>query len=108
MYVVSPEVRVTVQWQRWESVGDIFFPMQSPCLVTNGSLLSPGREELRTSNLICLLASHCELDDKVCSISIGGIQIVMGLVAGAAKCRQQASRITGVLESQFQYQQGME
>lgn len=72
MYGVSPEVRVTVQWQRWESVGDILFPMQSPCLVTSSSLLSPGKEELRTSNLIGLLVSHCELDDKVCSISHWG------------------------------------
>ena len=61
-------------------------------------MLSPGRDELRTGSSIGLLASQSELDDKVVTLSPRGTQIVRGLVAGAAKCKQQASRMsnTGV------------
>lgn len=52
--------------------------MQSPCLVTNTSVLSLGREELRTCCPISLPASHCELDDKVVASPPGGTQIVRG------------------------------
>lgn len=52
--------------------------MQSPSLVTNSSVLSLGREELRTGSPTSLPASHCELDDKVVALSPGGTPIVRG------------------------------
>lgn len=52
--------------------------MQSPCLVTNSSVLSPRREELRTCCPISLPASHCELDDKVVASPPGGTRIIRG------------------------------
>jgi hypothetical protein len=62
--------------------------MQSPCLVTNSSVLSQGQKELRASNTIGLLASHCELDGKVVALPPGGTQIIRGLLAGAEKHKQ--------------------
>lgn len=68
-------VGVTVQLQRWEWATGTLLPMQSPCLVTNSSVLSLGREELRTCCPISLLARHCEHDDKVVASPPGGAQI---------------------------------
>jgi len=61
-------------------VGTLFL-MQSPSEVINSSVLSPGKEKLRTGSPIALLASHCELDDKVAVSPSGGTQIVRGLPA---------------------------
>lgn len=66
--------------------------MQSPCLVTNSSGLSP---EFRTSSPTTLPASHCELEDKVVALLPGGIQLVRGLLATVAKAKQQ-ERSAGV------------
>lgn len=59
---------VTVQLQRWEEAEGTLLPVQSPCLVTTSSVLSLGREGLRTCCPISLPASHCELDDKVVAL----------------------------------------
>ena len=55
-------------------------------------MLSLRREELRTGSPISFLASHCDLDNWIVPSPPGGTQIVRGLVAEVAKCKQQACR----------------
>lgn len=59
-------------------------------LISNAESLSSNQqfcvksEELRTSSSIVLLASLCELDDKIISFPPEDIQVVRGLGEGAA------------------------
>lgn len=72
--------------------GNLIFNVES--LLSNQQFCVKSRaREVKDQQSNCLLVSHCELDDKVVGSSPGNTQILRGLLAGAAKHLQQATRI---------------